>query len=50
MIRAVKVMALFGLKIMSNSNIYIEAKKEFDSEIADEKYICMLPENATILN
>ena len=50
MIRASKVMALFGLKVLSEPSIYIEAKKEFDSEIADEKYICMLPENATIPN
>jgi aminobenzoyl-glutamate utilization protein B len=48
MIRAAKVMALFGLKVFNDHNIYIEARKEFDMEMSGENYKTMLPENAKI--
>ena len=45
MIRAAKIMALFGLKVLSEPSIYIEAKKEFDKAMAGRKYICSIPKN-----
>lgn len=45
MIRAAKIMALFGLKVLSEPSIYIEAKKEFDEAMAGRKYICSIPKD-----
>jgi aminobenzoyl-glutamate utilization protein B len=45
MIRASKIMALFGLRILSEPNIYIDAKREFDQAMAGKKYICGAPRN-----
>ena len=48
MIFASKAMALFGLKILTNPSILIEAKKEFDLSTGKKPYVCPIPEDVTI--
>lgn len=45
MIRASKIMAVFGLKLLSEPNIYNEAKKEFDDAMTDKKYVSSVPKD-----
>jgi len=43
MIRASKIMALFGMKLLTDPDIYVEAKKEFDNAMAGKNYSCSVP-------
>lgn len=45
MINAAKIMALFGLKVITDPTIYEEAKKEFDESMGDRIYKCPIPED-----
>ena len=40
MMYAARVMALFGLKALTNPKIYEEAKAEFDKAMAGKTYKC----------
>lgn len=43
MINAAKVMALFGLKVLTDPSIYEQAKAEFDAEMNGRTYQCPIP-------
>lgn len=43
MIFAAKIMALFGLRVLDNPSIYVEAKAEFDKAVGAKPYVCPIP-------
>ena len=47
MLLAAKTIALTGAKLMADSELRARAKREYDGRIAQQPYICPIPQGIT---